>query len=105
MEDMQLKPGSRWTSAVCDAQVIVIRPPAQDVVLACGGAPMAAVGEAAGAETRLTAAADGAATIGKRYVDEPTGIELLCSKGGLGALTIDGRPVTLKEPKKLPASD
>jgi len=30
---------------------------------------------------------------------------LLCTKGGAGALSLDGRPIGQKEAKKLPASD
>ena len=43
--------------------------------------------------------------LGKRYVDAETGLEALCSKSGAGSLSIDGRPLTLKEAKKLPSSD
>jgi hypothetical protein len=38
-------------------------------------------------------------------VDVETGLEALCSKPGAGSLSLDGRPLTMKEAKKLPASD
>lgn len=43
--------------------------------------------------------------IGKRYVDNQTGAELLCTRSGFGALQIDGRPLELKAAKALPSSD
>ena len=43
--------------------------------------------------------------MGKRYVDEETGIEALVSKAGDGSLSIDGRVLNLKEAKALPSSD
>src|SRR5437870_4779176 len=39
---MNLKPGSRWKSAVCATEVVVVRPPSGDVSLECGRAPMLA---------------------------------------------------------------
>jgi hypothetical protein len=49
--------------------------------------------------------AGGGTLLGKRYVDDPTGLELLCTKPGAGELAVDGRPLTIKGPKALPASD
>jgi hypothetical protein len=43
--------------------------------------------------------------LGKRYVDAESGLEALCSKPGAGSLSLDGRPLSMKEAKKLPASD
>ena len=48
---------------------------------------------------------DGGTLLGKRYVDEASGIELLCSKGGSGSLACDGRAMTVKGAKPLPSSD
>ena len=48
---MTLRPGLKLHSAVCDAQVVVVRAPADDVVIGCGGAPMVPDGEDAGAAT------------------------------------------------------
>ena len=42
---------------------------------------------------------------GKRYADDVTGLEVLCTKGGKGSLSLDGRAIGAKEAKKLPASD
>lgn len=102
---MDVKPGSRWKSAVCSAEVVVVRPPKAPVTLECGGQAMIAF-----AETRpegLSPAEgfkDGVAA-GKRYFDEASGLEVLGSKAGDGGLAVDGRPLERKEAKALPASD
>ena len=102
---MELKPGSRWKSAACNAEVIVVRPPKHPVVLECGGWPM--VNTAAAKPEGLTVSPVHAAGVlmGKRYFDEAAGIEVLGSKAGTGSLSIDGRPLTIKQPKPLPSSD
>ena len=102
---MELKPGSRWKSAVCDVEAVVVRPPSGPVTLACGGHPMVAHGAERPAGLTLSADQAGGSQLGKRYVDEDSGLEVLCSKGGAGSLTVDGRPIALKEAKKLPSSD
>jgi hypothetical protein len=102
---MELKPGSRWKSAVCNAEVVVVRPPKTPVTLECGGHPMVAM--TAEKPAGLTIAADraGPLPMGKRYSDEETGLEALVSKAGDGALSLDGRPLKLKDAKALPSSD
>lgn len=102
---MELKPGSRWKSAVCDTEVVVVRPPKGPVTLECGGQPMVAQADAK--PEGLTASADrmGGSSVGKRYTDESSGIELLCSKAGAGSVGVDGRLADLKAAKPLPASD
>jgi hypothetical protein len=102
---MELKPGSRWKSAVCDTEVVVVRPPKAAAELQCGGAamlPHAAETPAGGAPSADRA---GGTQAGKRYFDEDSGLEALCSKTGAGSLSIDGRPIPVKEAKKLPSSD
>ncbi len=47
----------------------------------------------------------GGVTIGKRYVDEDSGLEVLGAKAGKGSLAFDGKPLALKGAKPLPASD
>ena len=102
---MDLKPGSRWKSAVCDTEVVVVRAPASPVTLECGGHPMIPYADAKPAG--LTLAEDRAlgAQPGKRFADDASGLEVLCTKGGAGSLSIDGREFGVKEAKKLPASD
>jgi len=102
---MELKPGSRWKSAVCTTEVVVVRPPSTPAQLECGGQAMLPHG--AERPEGLSPAPDFASgsALGKRYIDEATGLEALCAKAGAGSLSVDGRPVELKEAKKLPSSD
>src|SRR5579871_4808130 len=102
---MELKPGSRWKSAVCDTEVVVVRATAGAVTLECGGHPMLAHAEAKPAGLSIAEGKNGGTQAGKRFADEVSGVELLCTKGGAGSLGIDGRPIGAKEAKKLPASD
>jgi hypothetical protein len=103
---MELKAGTRLRSQVDATEVIVVRAPLGDVVIACGGHPM--IDPKADPEPGLAPAGDsGAATqLGKRYtVDGDTTIELLVTKPGANGLTVDGAEAVLKEAKPLPASD
>jgi hypothetical protein len=102
---MELKPGSRWRSAVCDAEIVIVKAPKAAVVLECGG--QAVLPHAQAREPGGSPAPDHAAGthLGKRYVDEETGLETLCSKTGAGSLSLNGKPLTLKDAKKLPSSD
>ena len=102
---MDLKPGQKLHSAVCDAQFVVVRAPKEPVELGCGGAPLLADGEEAPAGAALDASLGDAALIGKRYADEDLGLEVLCSRGGAGAPTLNGAALPLKGAKPLPASD
>lgn len=102
---MRLNAGTKLKSAVCGLETIVIRPPTAEAVLSCGTAPMTIAGETAVDAPQLADAQPGGALVGKRYVDEATGLEVLCTKGGKGVLAFDGRALTLKEAKPLPASD
>jgi hypothetical protein len=101
---MELKPGLRLESATCDTQVVVVRAPKEgDVDVRCGGEPMREVG--AGGD-RLPISIEGDPTLlGKRYADDDLGLELLCSKGGDGTLTIGATPLLVKGAKPLPSSD
>lgn len=102
---MELKPGSRWKSAVCDTEVVIVRPSKGDVSLECGGYPMVAQAAEKPAGLAMKPEFSGGTQVGKRYADAETGIEALCSKGGAGTLGVNGRAIELQEAKKLPASD
>jgi hypothetical protein len=43
--------------------------------------------------------------LGKRYVCEKCGVEVLCNKGGTGTLACCDHDLKLKEAKPLPSSD
>ena len=96
-----MKPGTKLKSAVCDTEVMVIR--GAEVVVDCGGAPMAA--ERPSDRKSMNPAFAQGTKIGKRYVDEAGTIELLCVKAGQGSLSIAGVALKLKDAKPLPASD
>jgi hypothetical protein len=99
-----LKAGARFKSAVCDTQVMVIKAPAGEFELACGGAAMLAPTAAPAAGATLQPG--GAETlIGKRYVNADESVELLCTKGGKGSLSLNGTPLEVKQAKQLPSSD
>jgi hypothetical protein len=98
---VQTKPGLKLRGTTCSTEVVVVRPGAGDVEIACCGSAMT------DAETDIAAAApspDGI-LLGKRYADETSGLEVLCTKPGPGPLTVDGRELAVKGPKPLPASD
>ena len=102
---MQLKPGVRLRSAVCTTEVMVVRAPAADVDLTCGGVPM--LTPDAPKPDSPGAVPDGSegTGMGKRYADEELGLELLCTKAGPGDLAVNGTRLPLKGAKPLPSSD
>ncbi len=102
---MELKPGSRWKSAVCDAQLVVVRPPASAGELQCGGSAVLPIDDATAPTGIVDAAFSEGVAIGKRYVDDASGLEVLGAKAGKGSLAFGGRPLTVKGAKPLPASD
>jgi hypothetical protein len=102
---MQLRPGLKLESTTCEAQVVVVKVPkdAPDVDVRCGGAPMQ---EAGTGGDKVARTLEGDATLlGKRYADDDLGLELLCTQGGEGALSIGDTPLLVKGAKPLPSSD
>jgi hypothetical protein len=97
-----LRPGDQLASTVCGTRVVVIRAPAAQPQLTCGGGPLVS---AADAPAVKPGPAGTTTLIGKRYVDATGTLELLCTASGAGELTCDGAPMTLKAAKPLPASD
>lgn len=102
---MKLRPGQKLHSAVCDAQVVVVKAPSDDVDLGCGGAPLLDDGADAPEGATLDASLGDGPLLGKRYADDDLGLELLCTKPGTGALTANGTVLPLKGAKPLPSSD
>jgi len=97
---MALKAGARFKSAVSDTQVMVIKAPPGEFELSCGGKPMVGPNDASAAGSP-----EGETLIGKRYVNADESLELLCTKGGKGALALDGTALEIKQAKQLPSSD
>jgi hypothetical protein len=102
---MELRPGQKLHSAVCDAQVVVVRAPSAAVDLRCGGASLHDDGHEPEGSAQLDPTLGDGPLLGKRYADDDLGLELLCTRPGKGALTADGRPLSLKGAKPLPSSD
>ena len=102
---MKVTPGSRWKSATCTTEVVVVKAPKQEGELACGGEAMMPVAAERPAGRVPAAGFDGGTLIGKRYGEEASGIELLCTKAGAGALSFAGRLLEARTVKPLPSSD
>ena len=102
---MELRPGLRLESATCNTQLVVVKAPKEvaEVDLRCGGEPMRILG--APGEPVSLAAGDVGTLLGKRYSDDGLGLEVLCTKGGAGALTVGDVPLLVKGAKPLPSSD
>ena len=100
-----LKAGTRFKSAVCDTQVMVVKAPAGEFALHCGGAEMLAGTATAPAGVALDPAHAADTLIGKRYVNADESVELLCTKGGKCALSLNGTAMEIKQAKQLPSSD
>ena len=99
---MNLRPGMRLRSAVSDAEIVVIKAPSDDVELTCGGVEMI---EATETPPEPPSTVAGEVLLGKRYSDDDLGLEVLCSRGGAGDLSVNGAPLGLKAAKPLPSSD
>ncbi|MDW8808275.1 hypothetical protein P1P68_26680 [Streptomyces scabiei] len=98
-----LRPGDQLASATGTTRVIVIRAPQEPRgPVECGGTPM--VQAPAGPVPQQSGQAPDT-FIGKRYVDPADTLELLCTASGAGHLTYGGKPLAIKPPKALPASD
>jgi hypothetical protein len=99
---VELKPGQRLASQVSDTEFVVIKGSGEHD-LSCGGSPAVPVGDALAHQG--SGDAEGVSLMGKRYTDADATVEILCTKPGGGALTLDGTALVLKESKPLPSSD
>jgi hypothetical protein len=76
---------------------------AADIVVTCGGAPMAA--DRPAERVSIDPAFSAGTRLGKRYIDAAGTVEFLCVKPGQGSLAIDGVALVTKDAKPLPSSD
>lgn len=102
---MEYEALSRWKSVVCATEIVVVREPSSAVSLACGGAAMVPLDMESAPGAVLNPALAGGTQLGKRYVDEETGLQVLCTKAGDGTLSLDGRALSIQRAKPLPTSD
>ena len=101
---MDIKAGQRLACPACATEVVVVRPPSTPVTVTCGGEALVDPGADRSGAGHDGATGDGA-LVGKRYTDEDSTLEVLCSKPGPGALAADGREMPIKGAKPLPSSD
>jgi hypothetical protein len=101
---VELKPGSRFRSQVCETEVVVVKV-GSGGELTCGGVAVVPLDAAVDGTATLVGGHDGGTLLGKRYCDEASGVEILCVKPGAGSLAVDGRLLELKTAKALPSSD
>ncbi|HVW42057.1 MAG TPA: hypothetical protein VHC18_11985 [Amycolatopsis sp.] len=99
---MSLKVGTRLRSGNSTCEVIVVKGSDTDAVLMCAGAEML---DARGPAATPNGAEGPTIQLGKRYADDESGVEVLCTKAGVGPLTFGERELTQKTAKALPASD
>ena len=96
------KPGTKLSSTVCKTQIMVLRAPAEELEISCGGAPMQ-VGDPA--ELGAMSGENSGTLVGKRYTDADESMEFLCTRGGDGSISVTGYVIDIKAAKKLPSSD
>ena len=96
------KPGTKLSSTVCKTQIMVLRAPAEELEISCGGALMQ-VGDPA--ELGEMSGENSGTIVGKRYTDSDETMEFLCTRGGEGSVAVAGYAIDIKAAKKLPSSD
>ena len=104
MVPMELKTGERLRSATDTTEVIVVRAPSESVDLRCGGHAMVPL-DADASNAAIEAGFDEGTQLGKRYEDEGSGLEILCTKPGPASLSIGADALHIKGAKPLPSSD
>lgn len=102
---MSLTAGARLRSQVCDGEFVVVKAPAGDVALRCGGQPLVAPAEAPPVLLPAAPELSEGCQLGKRYEHAESGLELLCAKQSTGTLTVSDEVLAQRGAKPLPASD
>lgn len=90
---------------MCDTEVVVVKAPAADITLECGGQPMVPLEDERPTGLAIDPEFAAGTPIGKRYADADSGLEVLASKGGEGTLAVGGTAIPMKGAKPLPSSD
>lgn len=103
---MKMKPGSRLRSQVDATEIIIVRAPATEMELQCGGHPMIDVAQDPAPGLVPGSNGDADIKLGKRYIVEGRpDLEFLVTKAGEFGIAVDGAAVVAKAAKPLPASD
>ncbi len=102
---VDVKPGARFRSVVCEAEAVIVKAPAGPLDLRAGGHPMVPVGDPPAEGLSAEPGFDTGTLIGKRYVDPTGDVEALCTKSGTSALSVGQELLVLKDAKPLPSSD
>ena len=100
-----LKAGTRFKSAVCASQIMVVKAPARDLKLTCGGVPVLELAATDAPGGSIDPAHKQGTQMGKRYTNAADDVEFLCTKPGEGGLAVDGESLVVKGAKPLPSSD
>lgn len=99
-----LKAGLRLACPDCTIEVVLVKAPTAEVELTCSGSALVDMDSPRSQSGHPSAEGEGA-LLGKRYVDEETDLEVLCTKAGPGQLAADGRVLGIRGAKPLPSSD
>ena len=102
---MQVGSGKRYISAVCPTSIVVVKGPNSEIDLRCGGTAMLPVGASVDSRPGPDAGYDQGTRVGKRYWDEATGLEVVCTSPGPGSLSVGDRVLPERPPQPLPSSD
>ena len=100
-----MKPGTRLRSQVCATEVVVVKAPADEIDITCGGHPMVELSASPTEGLAMKPDLAGGNALGKRYSPDDGSVEVLVTKPGDGTLAIGTAPMPVKQPKPLPASD
>ena len=103
--ELEMKPGARFRSAVCETEMAVVKAPGEPMDLRCGGHPVLPITEERPSGLSPEAGFDEGTAVGKRYTTEAGTLEVLCTKAGPGSLSVADVRLQLKDAKPLPSSD
>jgi hypothetical protein len=98
---VSLKVGSRLRTPTSTAEVIVVKAGTGAGDLVCAGGIMTTEAVTVDQQT----SGDSPVQLGKRYSEDESGVEVLCTKPGAGPLVFEGRELVVRSAAALPASD
>jgi hypothetical protein len=102
---MKVNAGKRLRSTACTTEVVVVKAADGEIDLLCGGAALEEIEGSTSAVGVPQPGFDGGTLLGKRYVHASSGLEILCTKGGNGSLSVGADLLETQQAKPLPSSD